>query len=186
LAYDCKNIKIKAKVLELLGAVCLVLPNGHDLVVEAFHKFQQYKQETFRFQTLVADLNTDELEFQIVCMALISTIVNSPEERDIRIVLRYEFLDLGIDRFIERIKTSEISSDELFKHISVFEEEAKVDFEDAVEDNDIPEMSQVDQTDPDDIYATIKATMMDSDSHFWLLRVLQKLFIVNNLNSRRR
>lgn len=182
LGYDCKSVKMKAKLIEILGAVCLVLPNGHDLVVEAFTDFQIKKGEKFRFETLVNDLNQDDTELQAVSMALISAIVNGPEEQDYRQILRFEFLSLGLTNVLKALRKSG-PSEELLHHIIVFEEEAKADFSDYLEEIDA---GPVDMNDPDDIYATMKSLIVDPVSNTWMLRTMQNLLLLNNLDPNRR
>ncbi|KAK7904009.1 hypothetical protein WMY93_016616 [Mugilogobius chulae] len=85
-----ENIKTKVAVLEILGAVCLV-PGGHKKVLEAMTHYQTFAAERTRFQT--------SLEF--------------------RIHLRYEFLMLGIQPVIDKLRSHENAT--LDVHLDYFE-----------------------------------------------------------------
>lgn len=65
LGLDCASTRLKATVLELLGAVCLVPPEGHKKVVSAMDYYRKAKNEKYRFQSVIADLMTDEFEYQV-------------------------------------------------------------------------------------------------------------------------
>uniref|UniRef100_UPI00398F3194 disheveled-associated activator of morphogenesis 1 n=1 Tax=Pristiophorus japonicus TaxID=55135 RepID=UPI00398F3194 len=122
-----ENIKTKVAVLEILGAVCLV-PGGHKKVLEAMLHYQKYASERTRFQTLVNDLdrNTgrykDEVNLKTAVMSFINAVLSQgsgEESLDFRVHLRYEFLMLGIQPVIDKLREHENST--LDRHLDFFE-----------------------------------------------------------------
>uniref|UniRef100_A0A663EQD6 GBD/FH3 domain-containing protein n=1 Tax=Aquila chrysaetos chrysaetos TaxID=223781 RepID=A0A663EQD6_AQUCH len=92
-----ENIKTKVAVLEIMGAVCLV-PGGHKKVLEAMLHYQKYASERTRFQVGGSQLAPRLLKFGIL------------ESLDFRLHLRYEFLMLGIQPVIDKLREHENST----------------------------------------------------------------------------
>ncbi|XP_053553284.1 disheveled-associated activator of morphogenesis 1 isoform X2 [Bombina bombina] len=122
-----ENIKTKVAVLEIMGAVCLV-PGGHKKVLEAMLHYQKYASERTRFQTLVNDLDRstgryqDEVNLKTAIMSFINAVLSQGagvESLDFRLHLRYEFLMLGIQPVIDKLKEHENST--LDRHLDFFE-----------------------------------------------------------------
>ncbi|XP_077415026.1 disheveled-associated activator of morphogenesis 1-like isoform X2 [Vanacampus margaritifer] len=122
-----ENIKAKVAVLEILGAVCLV-PGGHKKVLEAMLHYQNFASERTRFQTLVADLDRttgryrDEVNLKTAIMSFINAMLSQgPGENSLefRIHLRYEFLMLGIQTVIDKLRSHDNAT--LDRHLDFFE-----------------------------------------------------------------
>ncbi|KAG8449392.1 hypothetical protein GDO86_016153 [Hymenochirus boettgeri] len=122
-----ENIKTKVAVLEIMGAVCLV-PGGHKKVLEAMLHYQKYASERTRFQTLINDLdrNTgryrDEVSLKTAIMSFINAVLSQGagvESLDFRLHLRFEFLMLGIQPVIDKLREHENST--LDRHLDFFE-----------------------------------------------------------------
>ncbi|XP_076359239.1 disheveled-associated activator of morphogenesis 1-like isoform X2 [Tachypleus tridentatus] len=121
------NIKAKTAVLEILGAVCLV-PGGHHKVLEAMLYFQRFAYERTRFQTIVNDLDRstglykEEVGLNTAIMSFINAIINygpGQNHLEFRLHLRYEFLMLGIQPIIDKLRTYENGT--LDRHLDIFE-----------------------------------------------------------------
>ncbi|KAK3868657.1 hypothetical protein Pcinc_025969, partial [Petrolisthes cinctipes] len=106
------NLKTKTVVLEILGGVCL-LPGGHKKVLEAMLHFQKFAGERTRFQTLIVDLDRsfgnygDELSLRIAIMSFINAVIRwgpGEDSLEFRLHLRYEFLMLGVQPVIEKLR----------------------------------------------------------------------------------
>ncbi|XP_077180022.1 LOW QUALITY PROTEIN: disheveled-associated activator of morphogenesis 1-like [Paroedura picta] len=113
-----ENIKTKVAVLEIMGAVCLV-PGGHKKVLEAMVHYQKYASERTRFQTLINDLDRstgryrDEVSLKTAIMSFINAVLSQGagvESLDFRLHLRYEFLMLGIQPVIDKLREHENST----------------------------------------------------------------------------
>uniref|UniRef100_A0A452QRH1 Dishevelled associated activator of morphosis 1 n=1 Tax=Ursus americanus TaxID=9643 RepID=A0A452QRH1_URSAM len=121
-----ENIKTKVAVLEILGAVCLV-PGGHKKVLQAMLHYQKYASERTRFQTLINDLDKstgryrDEVSLKTAIMSFINAVLSqgAGESLDFRLHLRYEFLMLGIQPVIDKLREHENST--LDRHLDFFE-----------------------------------------------------------------
>ncbi|XP_071971885.1 disheveled-associated activator of morphogenesis 1 isoform X2 [Engystomops pustulosus] len=122
-----ENIKTKVAVLEIMGAVCLV-PGGHKKVLEAMLHYQRYASERTRFQTLINDLDRstgryrDEVSLKTAIMSFINAVLSQGagvESLDFRLHLRYEFLMLGIQPVIDKLREHDNST--LDRHLDFFE-----------------------------------------------------------------
>ncbi|XP_052768574.1 disheveled-associated activator of morphogenesis 1-like isoform X2 [Mya arenaria] len=121
------NIKTKISVFEILGAMCLV-PGGHRRVLEAMLHYQKYACERTRFQSLVYDLERstgvyrEEVNLKTAIMSFINAILRCGPGKDyleFRLHLRYEFLMLGIQPVIEKLKKHDNAT--LTTHLEFFE-----------------------------------------------------------------
>ncbi|XP_051833716.1 disheveled-associated activator of morphogenesis 1 isoform X2 [Antechinus flavipes] len=122
-----ENIKTKVAVLEIMGAVCLV-PGGHKKVLQAMLHYQKYASERTRFQTLINDLDKstgryrDEVNLKTAIMSFINAVLSQGagvESLDFRLHLRYEFLMLGIQPVIDKLREHENLT--LDRHLDFFE-----------------------------------------------------------------
>ncbi|KAM4664630.1 disheveled-associated activator of morphogenesis 1 isoform 2-T3 [Discoglossus pictus] len=122
-----ENIKTKVAVLEIMGAVCLV-PGGHKKVLESMLHYQKYASERTRFQTLINDLDRstgryrDEVNLKTAIMSFINAVLSQGagvESLDFRLHLRYEFLMLGIQPVIDKLREHDNST--LDRHLDFFE-----------------------------------------------------------------
>ncbi|KDR14722.1 Disheveled-associated activator of morphogenesis 2 [Zootermopsis nevadensis] len=122
-----ENIKTKVAVLEILGAVCLV-PGGHRKVLEAMLQYQKFASERTRFQGIVNDLDRstgiyrDEVNLKTAIMSFVNAVLNygpGQENLDFRLHLRYEFLMLGIQPIIDKLRGHE--NETLNRHLDFFE-----------------------------------------------------------------
>ena len=110
-----ENLKTKINVLEILGAMCLV-PGGHKKVLEAMLHYQIFASERTRFQGIINDLDRstgkyrDDVNVKTAIMSFINAILNygpGQENLEFRLHLRYEFLMLGIQPVIDKLRKSE-------------------------------------------------------------------------------
>ncbi|KAG7242962.1 hypothetical protein INR49_017653 [Caranx melampygus] len=122
-----ENIKTKVAVLEIMGAVCLV-PGGHKKILESMLHYQRFACERTRFQTLINDLDRstgryrDEVNLKTAIMSFINAVLSQgagEASLEFRIHLRYEFLMLGIQPVIDKLRSHENST--LDRHLDYFE-----------------------------------------------------------------
>ncbi|XP_031437727.1 disheveled-associated activator of morphogenesis 1b isoform X1 [Clupea harengus] len=122
-----ENIKTKVAVLEIMGAVCLV-PGGHRKILEAMLHYQKFACERTRFQTLLNDLDRstgryrDEVSLKTAIMSFINAILSQgagETSLEFRVHLRYEFLMLGIQPIIDKLRSHDNAT--LDRHLDYFE-----------------------------------------------------------------
>ncbi|KAK3092739.1 hypothetical protein FSP39_006760 [Pinctada imbricata] len=122
-----ENIKTKIAVLEILGAMCLV-PGGHKKVLEAMLHYQTFSAERARFQGLVNDLDRstgiykEEVNLKTAIMSFFNSALRfgpGQEYLEFRLHLRYEFLMLGVQPVIEKLRKHENAT--LDRHLDFFE-----------------------------------------------------------------
>lgn len=122
-----ENVRTKTAVFEILGAMCLV-PGGHRKVLEAMLHYQKYAAERTRFQSLIFDLERstgryrEEVNLKTAIMSFINAALRygpGQESLEFRLHLRYEFLMLGIQPVIEKMRGHGNST--LDRHLDFFE-----------------------------------------------------------------
>uniref|UniRef100_A0A8C6V0L3 Dishevelled associated activator of morphogenesis 2 n=1 Tax=Neogobius melanostomus TaxID=47308 RepID=A0A8C6V0L3_9GOBI len=171
-----ENIKTKVAVLEILGAVCLV-PGGHKKVLQAMAHYQKYAAERTRFQTLLNELDRstgryrDEVNLKTAIMSFINAVLNAGAGEDnleFRLHLRYEFLMLGIQPVIDKLRGHENAT--LDRHLDFFEMVRNEDDSELAKRFD---MNHVDTKSAGSMFELIKKKLSHSDSYPYLLSILQ-------------
>ncbi|KAM6449793.1 formin-like protein 1 isoform 3-T3 [Liasis olivaceus] len=119
LSLNNKNPRTKALVLELLAAVCLVR-GGHDIILAAFDNFKEVCGEKNRFEKLMEYFRNEDsnIDFMVACMQFINIVVHSVENMNFRAFLQYEFTQLGLDEYLEKLRCTE--SDKLQVQIQAY------------------------------------------------------------------
>ncbi|XP_056332441.1 disheveled-associated activator of morphogenesis 2 [Danio aesculapii] len=170
------NIKTKVAVLEILGAVCLV-PDGHKKVLQAMAHYQKYAAERTRFQSLLNGLDRstghyrDEVNLKTAIMSFINAMLNAGVGEDsieFRLHLRYEFLMLGIQPVIEKLRAHDNAT--LDRHLDFFE---MVRNEDEIELAKRFDSMHVDTKSAGQMFELIKKKLSHTDAYAHLLSILQ-------------
>lgn len=97
-------------------------------MLDAFINFQEFASERARFQTIMNDLDRstgsyrDETNLKLAIMSLINALVNygaGEDQLEFRLHLRFEFIMLGIDKIIEKLRKYE--NETLDRHLDFFD-----------------------------------------------------------------
>ncbi|NXM87815.1 FMNL3 protein, partial [Oenanthe oenanthe] len=108
LSLNNKNPRMKALVLELLAAVCLVR-GGHEIILAAFDNFKEVCKEKHRFERLMEYFRNEDssIDFMVACMQFINIVVHSVEDMNFRVHLQYEFTKLGLEEILQKSRHTE-------------------------------------------------------------------------------
>jgi dishevelled associated activator of morphogenesis len=105
-----------------------LVQGGHKKVLDAFINFQEFASERTRFQSIMNDLDRstgsyrDETNLKLAIMSLINALVNygaGEDQLEFRLHLRFEFIMLGIDKIIEKLRKYE--NETLDRHLDFFD-----------------------------------------------------------------
>ncbi|XP_072356273.1 disheveled-associated activator of morphogenesis 2 isoform X1 [Scyliorhinus torazame] len=171
-----ENIKTKIAVLEILGAVCLV-PGGHKKVLQAMLHYQIFAAERTRFQTLLHELDRstgkyrDEVHLKTAIMSFINAVLNAGagvDNLEFRLHLRYEFLMLGIQPVIDKLRSHENAT--LDRHLDFFE---MVRNEDESELAKRLDMVHIDTRSTSQMFDLIRKKLSHTEAYPHLVSVLQ-------------
>lgn len=175
------NIKTKVAALEILGAVCLV-PGGHKTVLKAMLHFQQFSGERARFQGVINDLDRstgayrDEVSLKTAIMSFINAVLNyGPGQHNLefRLHLRYEFLMLGMEPIIVKLRKHE--NETLDRHLNFFE---MVRNEDEKEFARKFNEEQVDTKSATAMFDLLRRKLSHSSGYQYLMSLLQHLLLL--------
>uniref|UniRef100_A0A8C5CKV9 Dishevelled associated activator of morphosis 2 n=1 Tax=Gadus morhua TaxID=8049 RepID=A0A8C5CKV9_GADMO len=170
------NIKTKVAVLEILGAVCLV-PDGHKKVLQAMAHYQKYAAERTRFQTLLNELDKstgrykDEVNLKTAIMSFINAVLNAGAGEDnleFRLHLRYEFLMLGIQPVIDKLRGHDNAT--LDRHLDFFEMVRNEDDSELAKRFDL---THVDTKSAGAMFELIKKKLNHTEAYPYLISILQ-------------
>uniref|UniRef100_G3P7P5 Dishevelled associated activator of morphogenesis 1b n=1 Tax=Gasterosteus aculeatus aculeatus TaxID=481459 RepID=G3P7P5_GASAC len=181
-----ENIKTKVAVLEIMGAVCLV-PGGHKKILEAMMHYQRFACERTRFQTLINDLDRstgryrDEVNLKTAIMSFINAVLSQgagETSLEFRIHLRYEFLMLGIQPVIDKLRSHENST--LDRHLDYFE---MLRNEDELALSKRFESVHIDTKSANQVFDLIRKKINHTDAHPHFMSVLHHCLLMPHKRS---
>ncbi|KAJ0060838.1 hypothetical protein NL108_001693 [Boleophthalmus pectinirostris] len=181
-----ENIKTKVAVLEIMGAVCLV-PGGHKKILQAMLHYQRFACERTRFQSLINELDRstgryrDEVNLKTAIMSFINAVLSQgagETSLEFRIHLRYEFLMLGIQPVIDKLRSHENST--LDRHLDYFE---MLRNEDELAISKRFESAHIDTKSATQVFDLIRKKMNHTDAYPHFMSVLHHCLLMPHKRS---
>eukprot|EP01103_Thecamoeba_quadrilineata_P013814 TRINITY_DN3947_c0_g1_i2.p1 TRINITY_DN3947_c0_g1~~TRINITY_DN3947_c0_g1_i2.p1 ORF type:complete len:900 (+),score=173.30 TRINITY_DN3947_c0_g1_i2:36-2735(+) len=139
LHFNNSHLEIRRLVIEIMIQICQEHAVGVSLVMDAITNsaLSQNMHSMYRFDPLVQPLQDDSSligldsssnDLRSLSLTLINTIIDLIEDLEIRFEIRAEFLRLGIQDHLDRLKNS--SHSDLIYQVRSFETSGKEDYED--------------------------------------------------------
>ncbi|KAJ4946948.1 hypothetical protein JOQ06_008991, partial [Pogonophryne albipinna] len=165
-AIDPTQSAMMTDVVKLLSAICIVgEENTLEKVLEAITTAGEWRGIE-RFSPIVQGLRDRSVQLQVACMQLINALVTSPDELDLRLHIRNEFMRCGLKEILPHLTT--IRNEALDIQLKVFEEH---------KEEDMMEFSHR----LEDIKCDIVQSMVkDSNAEPYFLSILQHLMLIRN------
>ncbi|EFC43832.1 diaphanous-related formin [Naegleria gruberi] len=141
-----ESLKTRVMALELLSLICTFNEQGFWVVLEAFGQCKVEKREPKRFFDIVDGLKNEKDEkFKAFCLLLFNSLINTPQDTSIRILLRNELKSLGLDDIVTKLQkdvdSDTIKEESLKDQIRAFDEEMMSRFIENDDDEDEEEES---------------------------------------------
>jgi hypothetical protein len=104
-------------------------------------------------------------------MAFVNAIVDTPEETEVRVSLRLEFLSAGLDDVIPHWR--EMNDPDLNNHLQAFEEDSAADLEEVLPkqiDHDKINLGNVDS-----VFSAIKSVASEPEDNIWSVTGIESI-----------
>ncbi|PNF42312.1 hypothetical protein B7P43_G05496 [Cryptotermes secundus] len=172
---DPSKPNVMQQAVQVLAAVCLIPPVGHERVLEAITMTGEIKGRE-RFQQVVQGLMVKSHPSLIVgCLQLINAIVATPDDMEFRLHLRNEIMRAGLIDVLEGLEND--ASGDLLVQVKIFNDHKEEDYYEFVQrfDNVRLELDDI-----NDCFEVIKNLVMDSSAEPYLLSILQHLLFIRD------
>ncbi|XP_074838956.1 protein diaphanous homolog 3 [Carettochelys insculpta] len=174
-AIDPRQTNMMTDVVKLLSAICIVgEENILEKILEAVTAVAEEKNIA-RFSPIVEGLQDKSVQLQVACMQLINALVTSPDDLDLRLHIRNEFMRSGLKEILPQLKC--IKNEALDIQLKVFsehKEEDMIEFSHRLEDI----RSELDEA--NDVYNMVWNTVKDTSAEGYFLSILQHLLLIRN------
>ncbi|XP_067895137.1 inverted formin-2-like isoform X2 [Heterodontus francisci] len=175
-ALDTSVILVKKQVFELLAALCMYSPEGHDLVLHALQHYKYVKKHHYRFSAIMNELQTDNVPYAVTLLSVINAIILGTENLQSRTRLRNEFIGLHLLDVLSFLKKQE-DGDLLIQCLN-FEEAKAEDDEELTKINDGTDMNS-----HQEVFTALFNKVSTSPVSIQLLSILQGLLQLQPSNS---
>uniref|UniRef100_T1IIN0 FH2 domain-containing protein n=1 Tax=Strigamia maritima TaxID=126957 RepID=T1IIN0_STRMM len=128
---DTRNMAVKKQVFELLSALCIYSDKGHQLVIDALHRYKIFKGYRYQFTLVLEELkNAQVVPYKVTVLGFINCLIICNEDLHHRLRLRNEFIVLGLSQILDSFRMED--DDELLIQCQAFDENRHKD-EDSAE-----------------------------------------------------
>uniref|UniRef100_A0A3Q2YIP4 Diaphanous-related formin 3 n=1 Tax=Hippocampus comes TaxID=109280 RepID=A0A3Q2YIP4_HIPCM len=178
-AIDPTQSAMMTDAVKLLSAICIVgEDNTLEKVLEAITTAGEWRAIE-RFNPIVQGLRDRSVQLQVACMQLINALVTSPDDLDLRLHIRNEFIRCGLKTILPQL--SSLRNDALDIQLKVFEEhreEDMMEFSHRLEDIKILALTLF--TDAGDVFNILLSMVKDSSAENYFISILQHLVLIRN------
>ncbi|KAM9825531.1 protein diaphanous homolog 3-like isoform 3-T3 [Syngnathus typhle] len=174
-AIDPSQSAMMTDVMKLLSAICIVgEDNILEKVLEAITTAGEWRGIE-RFHPIVQGLRDRSVQLQVACMQLINALVTSPDDLDLRLHIRNEFIRCGLKAILPQL--SSVRNDALDIQLKVFEEHKE---EDMMEFSHRLEDIKSELDDAGDVFNILLNMVKDSSAENYFISILQHLVLIRN------
>ncbi|XP_075805817.1 protein diaphanous homolog 3 [Microtus pennsylvanicus] len=174
-AMDPKQPNMMADVVKLLSAVCIVGEESIlEEVLEALTSAGE-ERKIDRFFPIVEGLQHNSVQLQVACMQLINALVTSPDDLDLRLHIRNEFMRCGLKEILPNLKC--VKNDGLDIQLKVFDEHKEEDF---IEFSHRLEDVRAELDEAADVYDMVWSTVKNTRAEGYFVSILQHLLLIRN------
>eukprot|EP00066_Takifugu_rubripes_P005695 XP_003969938.1 PREDICTED: protein diaphanous homolog 3 isoform X1 [Takifugu rubripes] len=174
-AIDPTQPAMMTDVVKLLSAICIVgEENILEKVLEAITTAGEWRAIE-RFNPIVQGLRQRSVQLQVACMQFINALVTSPDELDLRLHIRNEFMRCGLKEMLPQL--TNIRNEALDIQLKVFEEHKE---EDMIEFSHRLEDIRSELDDAWDVFNMLQSVVKDSSAEPYFLSMLQHLLLIRN------
>ncbi|XP_061618855.1 protein diaphanous homolog 3-like isoform X3 [Phyllopteryx taeniolatus] len=174
-AIDPTQSAMMTDVMKLLSAICIVgEDNILEKVLEAITTAGEWRGIE-RFNPIVQGLRDHSVQLQVACMQFINALVTSPDELDLRLHIRNEFIRCGLKAILPQL--SSVRNEALDIQLKVFEEHKE---EDMMEFSHRLEDIKSELDDAGDVFSILLNMVKDSSAENYFISILQHLVLIRN------
>ncbi|PSN30139.1 Protein diaphanous [Blattella germanica] len=172
---DPSKPNVMQQAVQVLAAICLIPPSGHERVLEAITMTGEIKGRE-RFEPVVQGLMVkSHPSLTVGCLQLINAIVAFPDDMEFRVHLRNEIMRAGLIDILETLESD--ATGDLEVQVKIFNDHKEEDYYEFVQrfDNVRLELDDI-----NDCFEVIKNLVMDSSAEPYLLSILQHLLFIRD------
>ncbi|XP_040830925.1 inverted formin-2 isoform X1 [Ochotona curzoniae] len=168
-ALDTSNVMVKKQVFELLAALCIYSPEGHELTLDALDHYKVVCNQQYRFSVIMSELSdSDNVPYVATLLSVVNAIILGPEDLHTRAQLRNEFIGLHLLDVLTRLR--DLEDEDLLIQLEAFEEARAED-----EDELLRLSGGVDMSSHQEVFAHLFHKVSSSPASSQLLSMLQGL-----------
>ncbi|XP_059505444.1 inverted formin-2-like [Stegostoma tigrinum] len=164
-ALNTSVILVKKQVFDLLAALCMYSPEGHDQVLYALQHYKNAQRYQYGLNVIVSELQTDNVPYLVSLLSVINALILGTENLQKRARLRNQFIGLHLLDALPNLRKKD--DVDVLIQCSKFEEARAEDDEDLT--------GIYDMNCHQDVFAALFNKVRTSPASIQLLSILQGL-----------